>query len=147
MNHDYSSHMLHGSMVLVYLPTKTGWVCWGNVGKYSSIMVCMWLWMHISVCTYIPLVSYMTKLLNMTIEIVSFPINSIVIFHCYINVYQGVSKFTRGVPNTPLYQMFILHRSLAGLPPSQFLKVDDYSPVQQYTDAFLAFVTFWEMFS
>ena len=29
-------------------------------------------------------------LLQMTIEIVSFPINSMVIFHSYVNVYQRV---------------------------------------------------------
>ena len=29
-------------------------------------------------------------LLKMTIEIVSFPINSMVIFHSYVNVYQRV---------------------------------------------------------
>ena len=29
-------------------------------------------------------------LLNMAIEIVSFPINNIVIFHSYVNVYQRV---------------------------------------------------------
>jgi hypothetical protein len=30
-------------MVLEYLPTKLGDLCWANVGKYSSTMVRIWV--------------------------------------------------------------------------------------------------------
>jgi hypothetical protein len=33
--------MLH--VIMVYLPTKLGDLCWANVGKYSSTMVCIWV--------------------------------------------------------------------------------------------------------
>ena len=39
-----------------------------------------------------PLVSCYSLLLNMAIEIVDFPINSMVIFHSYVNVYQMVAS-------------------------------------------------------
>ena len=44
---------------------------------------------------YYPLVMTNSLLLNMTIEIVDLPINSMVIFHSYVNVYQRVSCITQ----------------------------------------------------
>ena len=35
------AHMLH--VIMVYLPTKLGDLCWANVGKYSSTMVRIWV--------------------------------------------------------------------------------------------------------
>ena len=46
-----------------------------------------------------PLVMTNSLLLKMTIEIVSFPINSMVIFHSYVNVYQRVTAIGESNPH------------------------------------------------
>ena len=58
-----------------------------------------WAWIPDDpmICHWYPLVN-IQKAMEMAIEIVGFPINSMVMFHSYVNVYQRVNiAITRGI--------------------------------------------------